>query len=78
MKHKDTFEQINENSEKKSTEKWYDNPYLADVLLFLIPPIGIYCVFKSKKIIPNAVKIGVGLLVFLGIIWLAISYAQNY
>lgn len=64
MKHKKTFQQTGGNSVQNSTEKWCDNPNLADVLLFLFPPLGLYSVFKSKKIIPHPVKVGVGLLVF--------------
>jgi uncharacterized membrane protein SirB2 len=78
MKKKAPFEQPNENLKEKSTEKWYDIPNLADTLLFLIPPIGLYCVFKSKKIVPNAVKIVGGILVFSGIVWLIISNADRF
>ncbi len=42
-----------ENSE---SEKWYDIEMLVDILLFIIPPVGIYGVYKTNKIKSKSFK----------------------
>ncbi|HHZ64558.1 MAG TPA: hypothetical protein EYN51_03515 [Flavobacteriales bacterium] len=51
-----------------SDEKWYNNSKLVDTLLFIIPPIGIYGVYKSDKIKSSVIKISLGLIGFLGFV----------
>ena len=57
-------------------EKWYDNPKLVDILLFILPPIGIYGVYKTNKIKSSIFKISYGLIGFLGFV-LTIIYFIN-
>ncbi len=49
MEQKAYLDQTNEILIEKSTEKWYDNSNLADVLLFLLPPIGLHFVLSQRR-----------------------------
>ncbi|MDQ3071934.1 MAG: hypothetical protein M3Q97_01530 [Bacteroidota bacterium] len=58
-------EEISQTSAKY--ENWYDMPNLVDALLFLFPPLGLFALYKTKKIIPE-VKVILGLAFFTGIV----------
>jgi len=62
---------------EETTDKWYDNSHLVDLLFFIMPPLGLYCMLKSTKIVPHPVKIAAGIIVFMGIIttisWMVIN-----
>jgi hypothetical protein len=69
MKQMQTLEQ----SKESSTEKWFDDPALADIFLFFLPPLGIYCLLKSRKIVSSPVKIATGIMTFTGLIILIVA-----
>jgi hypothetical protein len=73
MAQRKTTGEINETT----TDKWYDNTHLVDTLFFIMPPLGLYCMLKSTKIVPHPVKIAAGIVVFMGIItaisWMVIN-----
>jgi hypothetical protein len=39
-----------------NTEKWYNNGATLGILLFIIPPIGIYAVLKNENIQSKLMK----------------------
>lgn len=57
------------NQQKNTTEKWYDEIALVDMLLFLLPPVGVYALYKSKRLNPNRNKVIAGLAIFAGVLW---------
>ena len=49
--------QENKNNSLSLKEKWYDNLILLDILIFILPPIGIYGVIRSSKVKSNLKKL---------------------
>ena len=58
----------------KTISKWYNNEMLVDTLLFIIPPVGIYGLYKTKLFKSKISKILYGCIGFisflLGVIYL--------
>lgn len=45
------------NMRTTENSKWYNNGMLVDMLLFVMPPLGIYGVYKTRMIKSNTTKI---------------------
>lgn len=58
---------------ENNNEKWYDNPTTVDTLLFLLPPAGIYGLFKTRSLKSNINKILYGALGFISFLLVIIS-----
>lgn len=58
---------------KGKNEKCYDNPNLVEVLLFLLPPVGMYALYKTRSISSNKFKILYGTLGFLAALLAIVS-----
>ncbi len=58
----------------KSTSEWYNNETLIDTLLFVIPPVGIYALYKTELLKSKISKVlygGIGFIsLLLGAIYL--------
>ncbi len=58
----------------KTTSKWYNNETLIDTLLFVVPPVGIYALYKTELFKSKISKVlygGIGFISFLlGVIYL--------
>lgn len=61
---------IRQNNNPSVKERWYDNLTLLDVLIFILPPIGIYGVIRTKKIHSKLMKF---LLCSLGILSMSVT-----
>lgn len=61
----------------KTNSKWYNNESLVDTLLFIIPPVGIYGLYKTKLFKSKIIKVlygGIGFISFL----LGVIYVIKY
>jgi len=58
-------------------EKWYDNEMLLDILIFVIPPVGIYGIYKTKRIKKSFFKISYAIIAFFSIIIFIIDYYKS-
>jgi|GEM_PF-1013510 len=54
---------------KDNNDKWYNNSTIVDTLLFLLPPVGMYGLYKTESIKSNLNKV---LYCFLGFISLVL------
>ena len=50
--------------EKTTVQKWYNNEMLVDVLLFFLPPMGMYAIYKTNLLKNKTTKILYGLIGF--------------
>jgi hypothetical protein len=48
----------------KNINKWYNNPIAVDFLLFFLPPLGIYGLYKSEILKNKITKILYGMIGF--------------
>ncbi|MUH36057.1 hypothetical protein D9O36_09405 [Zobellia amurskyensis] len=59
--------------ETKQQSKWYNSSTTVDILLFLLPPLGFYGLYKTKTIKSNTSKILYGVIAFVSMLTLLIS-----
>jgi len=60
-----------------NNEKWYNNSKLVDTLLFIVPPIGLYGVYKTSKMKSSILKIAYSSIGFLGFVTTIIYLINN-
>ena len=60
--------------EKDNNDKWYNNSTIVDTLLFLLPPVGIYGLYKTESLKPNINKVLYGFLGFISVLLIIISF----
>lgn len=58
---------------ENNSQKWYDNPTTVDTLLFVLPPVGIYGLFKTRGLKSNINKILYGILGFISFLLVIVS-----
>jgi hypothetical protein len=51
----------------KNINKWYNNPIAVDTLLFVLPPLGIYGLYKSVILKNKITKILYGMIGFVSL-----------
>lgn len=51
--------------DKDKNNKWYNNPTIVDALLFILPPFGMYALYKTESLKPNINKVLYGFLGFI-------------
>jgi len=61
---------------KNENNKWYNNPSVVDTLLFLLPPVGMYGLYKTNTIKSNINKVLYGFLGFISLL-LTVIYLTN-
>ena len=54
--------------EKGNNKKWYNNSTIVDVLLFILPPVGMYRLYKTDNLRSNINKILYGFLGFISLL----------
>ncbi len=54
--------------EKVNNEKWYNNSTIVDTLLFILPPVGMYGLYKTENLKSNINKILYGILGFISLL----------
>ena len=57
---------------KDNNDKWYNNSTIVDTLLFLLPPVGIYGLYKTERLKPNINKVLYGFLGFISLLMVVI------
>ncbi|SDX01105.1 hypothetical protein [Aequorivita viscosa] len=51
----------------KSLDKWYNNTTIVDTLLFLLPPVGLYGLYKTERLKHNVNKVFYGVIGFISL-----------
>lgn len=59
--------------DKENNDKWYNNPTIVDVLLFILPPVGMYGLYKTQSLKPKINKVLYGVLGFISFLLVIIS-----
>lgn len=54
--------------EKENIDKWYSNSTIVDVLLFILPLVGVYGLYKTESLKPNMNKVLHGFLGFISLL----------
>lgn len=63
---------------ENNNQKWYDNSTTVDTLLFILPPVGIYGLFKTRSLKSNINKILYGILGFISFLLVIVSLTQTH
>lgn len=58
--------------DKDNNNKWYNNPTIVDALLFILPPVGMYGLYKTEMLKPNINKVLYGFLGFISLLMIVI------
>ncbi|WP_310993164.1 hypothetical protein [Aequorivita marina] len=58
--------------DKENNNKWYNNPTIVDTLLFILPPVGMYGLYKTEGIKSNLNKVLYGFLGFISLLMVVI------
>lgn len=49
---------------KENIDKWYNNATIVDTLLFILPPVGVYGLYKTERLKSSISKVFYGFLGF--------------
>ncbi|SEA79567.1 hypothetical protein SAMN05421540_1264 [Psychroflexus halocasei] len=58
--------------ERDNNDKWYNNSTIVDTLLFLLPPVGMYGLYKTERLKSNINKVLYGFLGFISLLMVVI------
>lgn len=58
--------------DKNNNNKWYNNPTKVEVLLFILPPVGMYGLYKTESLKPNINKVLYGFIGFISFLLIVI------